>query len=115
MTQKERTHHMSDIDIQNWKPEFIRKIKDDWNGGCYECGGYGGLDLEEITDYISQLLKEKDDQFNKRLESKKKYWHLQYEGIDDPDEKQRRKQYNREFTDCVWSILDDLKYSPMEG
>lgn len=53
-----------------------------------------------------------DDIFNtltEKIEGMKKRWHIRWEGLDNPEEVAKRKEFNDEVSLLINSALDDVK------
>jgi hypothetical protein len=100
--------------MQN-KPQLSAEMEKLFKSWYSECG----LDPENDEtamqhqqnglNFLATALEEQRAEYVRKVESKKKeYWHIQFDGIDDPEEKRKRIVFNEEVTVLLNSVLDDV-------
>ena len=87
---------------------------------AYEAKDHIEPTLEEVKDDIMVVnvhglkkdlvsaLQAKEEEMKEKIKSKKKYWHIRFEGISDPVISAERKKFNEEVSELINSVLDDL-------
>lgn len=61
-----------------------------------------------IKGFLDSALQAKEGEMKEKIKSKKKYWHIRFEGISDPVISAERKKFNEEVSELINSVLDDL-------
>lgn len=64
--------------------------------------------LEDKAQDVASALQAKEREMTEKIKSKKKYWHIRFEGISDPVISAERKKFNEEVSELINSVLDDL-------
>ncbi len=62
----------------------------------------------QILKLLTSALQAKEEEMKEEIKSKKKYWHIRFEGISDPVISAERKKFNEEVSELINSVLDDL-------
>lgn len=75
---------------------------------CVKHGKTLEVNMTPIRTFIDSLLQAKEGEMKEKIKSKKKYWHIRFEGISDPVISAERKKFNEEVSELINSVLDDL-------
>lgn len=69
---------------------------------------YAKNTMSALKAFILSALQAKEGEMKEKIKSKKKYWHIRFEGISDPVISAERKKFNEEVSELINSVLDDL-------
>ena len=63
---------------------------------------------DKIIDFMHSLHLQELEKIRETIRDKKGFKHIQWEGIDEDQERMKRKQYNQQFTEIYDQAIDDV-------